>query len=92
MALGVDRIEGKGRFAAATDTGDDHQFFTGDLEIDAFEIVFAGPDDFDPTFVFRCRCILRFGAGHGRLKKDVKVRNLGLVPEGLDCYFFSGKK
>src|SRR5262249_58772552 len=47
LALGVDRVERERRFAGSRKSGDDDQLITGDFEIDALEIVLAGPTDDD---------------------------------------------
>jgi hypothetical protein len=39
LPLGVDRIEGKRRFARAGDAGDDDQPVPGNIEIDVLEVV-----------------------------------------------------
>ncbi|OPZ67560.1 MAG: hypothetical protein BWY83_02580 [bacterium ADurb.Bin478] len=48
LALGIERIEGQGRFAGTREAGDHHHFVARDLQADVFQVVFAGAanDDF----------------------------------------------
>ncbi len=73
LAFGVDGIEGEGGFAAAADAGDDDEFFAWDFEIDAFEVVFSGADDFDPG-IFIVGNTIFFRDGHFWFKKGTKLR------------------
>ena len=47
LALGVERVEGKGGLAGAAHTGDDGQGVEGDVEIEAFEVMLPDPEDPD---------------------------------------------
>ncbi len=47
LSLGIDGVEGQGRFAGAGDAGDDHQLVAGDVDVNAFEVVLAGTFDDD---------------------------------------------
>ena len=43
LTFGVDRVEGEARLAGAREPGDHHQPVPGDAQVEAGEVVFAGP-------------------------------------------------
>ena len=45
-SLGVEGVEGKRRLAGAADAGDDREFASGDMQVDATQVVGAGALDF----------------------------------------------
>ena len=47
LPLGINGIEGQGRFTRAGDAGDDHQLVAGDGDVDALEVVLASAFDDD---------------------------------------------
>jgi len=56
LALGIERVEGETRFAAAARTGDDRQFPDGKVEIDPFKVILPRATDLDEMFGVLLHC------------------------------------
>jgi hypothetical protein len=51
LALGIDRVEGERRFPRTGQPGEDDQAVARNIEIDVFEVVFAGAADRDDAAI-----------------------------------------
>jgi hypothetical protein len=47
LTFSIKGVEGEGGFARATDSGDYHQAIPGDLDINIFEVVLSGTENYD---------------------------------------------